>query len=109
MECGACFAIRIYNECVFSSHSFNHVANDQICVATTHLFWHPDHEPVRVVQTHILLEEIKKLNPKKVPTIITGDFNSIPTSGPYHYLKTGHIPHTHSGLFYDHSALIWVA
>ncbi|KIY47050.1 Endonuclease/exonuclease/phosphatase, partial [Fistulina hepatica ATCC 64428] len=63
-----------------------------IVVATTHLFWHPKYTYERTRQCGILLREVIKFRDeifpdKKIPCVITGDFNFQPDDAAYSLLS----------------------
>ncbi|OAV99756.1 hypothetical protein PTTG_11708 [Puccinia triticina 1-1 BBBD Race 1] len=88
-------------------------------VANVHIHWDPEFRDVKLIQTAMLMDQISEISsrfarlPKRttlsnnyrvapsyadgsqIPTIICGDFNSIPQSGVYDYLSTGLIPPSH--------------
>ncbi|KAA1122437.1 Glucose-repressible alcohol dehydrogenase transcriptional effector [Puccinia graminis f. sp. tritici] len=88
-------------------------------VANVHIHWDPEFRDVKLIQTAMLMDQISEISsrfarlPKRtnlsnnyrtapsysdgtqIPTIICGDFNSIPQSGVYDYLSQGLIPSTH--------------
>jgi CCR4-NOT transcription complex subunit 6 len=85
----------------------------RLIVANAHIFWDPVYKDVKLVQVAILMDEIAKVGDRfaklparrdldvepptytdgsKIPTIVCGDFNSIPDSGVYEYLSKGHLP-----------------
>lgn len=82
--------------------------NQVLFVSNTHLYWSPKHDDVKLLQTHLLTNIIKKtvmrhynitskeldemIRAKNGPNIImTGDFNSNPTSMVYKFLSEGSI------------------
>jgi CCR4-NOT transcription complex subunit 6 len=86
----------------------------RIIVANAHLHWDPNYKDVKLVQTAMLVEELGQMantwsglssrhpthavyaaNPLKLPVIIAGDFNSMPSSGVYEFLSTGVIRQDH--------------
>ena len=71
----------------------------RLLVANTHIFWNPRHEDVKLAQCQFLLMRIEETLQRQVDgevaTIITGDFNSLPTSDVYSFLARGKCrPHT---------------
>jgi CCR4-NOT transcription complex subunit 6 len=92
----------------------NKHTHTRILVANTHLHWDPSYADVKLVQIGLLIEEAYKfaerhLQPTpesspeapvyesatQLPTIICGDFNSIPTSGVYEFLSRGAVKQDH--------------
>lgn len=88
--------------------------SERIIVANAHLHWDPQFKDVKLVQTAMLMEELENVtknyanlpprhqihqylaqNPSRYPTIICGDFNSLPNSGVYEFLSGGTIPLDH--------------
>ncbi|KAF8658242.1 hypothetical protein AX16_002019 [Volvariella volvacea WC 439] len=95
----------------------------RIIVANAHIHWDPAYSDVKLVQVALLVEEIEKIAnnfaklppriqsrgegesphpppPKyadgsKIPLIICGDFNSIPSSGVYEFLSSGSLAADH--------------
>jgi CCR4-NOT transcription complex subunit 6 len=85
--------------------------NQILFVANTHLYWSPKHDDVKLLQTHLLTNIIKEtamrhykisaqeldemIKSKNGPNIImTGDFNSTPSSMVYKFLSEGTISRT---------------
>lgn len=74
-----------------------------ILVANTHIFWNPAMSDVKVVQSALLLKQLKKIAKKfstakpgpnhkeanTIPIVISGDFNSMPSSGVYDLFSKG--------------------
>ncbi|KAI6002916.1 Endonuclease/exonuclease/phosphatase [Pisolithus albus] len=102
----------------------NKKTGTRVIVANAHIHWDPNFRDVKLVQAALLVEEIEtiaayfsKLPPRppislddqlgpsrppptysdgtKIPTIICGDFNSIPSSGVWEFLSTGSVPPDH--------------
>jgi CCR4-NOT transcription complex subunit 6 len=94
------------------------ISGSRLVVANAHLSWDPAFRDVKLVQTALLVDEVEKIAnnfakypPKppaageppsptysdgtKIPTIICGDFNSVPTSGVYEFLSTGSVAPNH--------------
>ncbi|KAI8577796.1 hypothetical protein K450DRAFT_250045 [Umbelopsis ramanniana AG] len=86
----------------------------RILVVNTHLHWDPSFADVKLVQIGLLMEEAIKfaerhLQPTpesspeapvyesatQLPTIICGDFNSVPSSGVYEFLSRGSVKQDH--------------
>ncbi|KAI7900017.1 Endonuclease/exonuclease/phosphatase [Cokeromyces recurvatus] len=84
----------------------------RLLVVNSHIFWDPQYADVKLVQVGMMMDEIesfaaKHLSPpstspngptyastKLLPTIICGDFNSVPESGVYEFLsKSSLSPH----------------
>jgi len=81
------------------------VPNQRLIVVNTHLHWDPADSDVKLVQTAMLMEEVQKVynlfpptvkHPSPPALIICGDFNSLPDSGVYEFLSTGHVPKDHT-------------
>ncbi|XP_068025705.1 protein angel homolog 2 isoform X2 [Melanerpes formicivorus] len=68
-------------------------ANAAICVANTHLLYNPRRGDIKLTQLAMLLAEIASVAPQKdgtfCPIIICGDFNSVPGSPLYSFIKEG--------------------
>ncbi|KAI6157986.1 Endonuclease/exonuclease/phosphatase [Pisolithus tinctorius] len=102
----------------------NKKTGTRVIVANAHIHWDPNFRDVKLVQVALLVEEVEKiaayfskLPPRppisfddqsspsrplptysdgtKIPTIICGDFNSIPSSGVWEFLSTGSVPPDH--------------
>lgn len=91
----------------------------RLIVANTHIHWDPEFRDVKLVQTAMLMDEVSKIandfarlparmnlaegydkaptysNGTKIPTIVCGDFNSIPESGVYEFLSRGAVEKDH--------------
>jgi len=91
----------------------------RLIVANTHIHWDPEFRDVKLVQTAMLMDEVSKIandfarlpsrlnlaegydkaptysNGTKIPTIVCGDFNSIPESGVYEFLSRGQVEKDH--------------
>ncbi|KAF9010749.1 Endonuclease/exonuclease/phosphatase [Cyathus striatus] len=83
-------------------------------IANTHIHWDPSYSDVKLVQVALLLDEIEKMGnafakypPRlqattdvlgcyQIPTIIAGDFNSVPDSGLCDFLSSGYLAPNHS-------------
>lgn len=81
----------------------------RLIVANAHLHWDPQYKDVKLVQTAMLVEELSQIaqtwaakggrgtptlaayakDPTRIPLIISGDFNSMPSSGVYEFLTSG--------------------
>ncbi|GAA5928443.1 CCR4-Not complex 3'-5'-exoribonuclease subunit Ccr4 [Sporobolomyces koalae] len=91
----------------------------RLIVANTHIHWDPEFRDVKLVQVAMLMDEVSKIaadfarlparmnlaegydkapsysNGTKIPTIVCGDFNSIPESGVYEFLSRGSVEKDH--------------
>lgn len=87
----------------------------RIILANAHVHWDPAYRDVKLVQVALLVDEIEKIaanfarlpprpdTPRapvysdgtKIPLIICGDFNSVPSSGVYEFLANGSVPPDH--------------
>ncbi|KAI9239814.1 MAG: Endonuclease/exonuclease/phosphatase [Podila humilis] len=85
----------------------------RVVVANAHTCWDPLFKDVKLVQVAMMTEELDKLSTQwahlpasgsnvppssptgKLPTLICGDYNSIPSSGVYEYLTKGTIAQGH--------------
>lgn len=103
----------------------NKLSGSRIVVANVHTHWDPAFRDVKLVQVAMLMDEVEKagarfakLPPKpsvaegyppppkythanQIPTIICGDFNSVPETGVYDFLANGAVPGDHED-FMDH-------
>ncbi|NXX75774.1 ANGE2 protein, partial [Urocolius indicus] len=72
---------------------FHCKTNAAICVANTHLLYNPRRGDIKLTQLAMLLAEIANVAPQKdgtfCPIIICGDFNSVPGSPLYRFIKEG--------------------
>jgi len=93
----------------------------RLIVANAHITWAAEFRDVKLVQTAMMMDEIKKIadrfarlpprldltdapsysNGSSIPTLVCGDFNSIPESGVYEFLSKGRLSHNHED-FMDH-------
>lgn len=91
----------------------------RLIVANAHIYWDPEFRDVKLVQVAMLMDELNKIgndfaklparlnlaegydaapayiNGTKIPTIVCGDFNSVPDSGVYEFLSRGQLEHNH--------------
>ncbi|NWV23763.1 ANGE2 protein, partial [Origma solitaria] len=72
---------------------FHCKANAAICIANTHLLYNPRRGDIKLTQLAMLLAEIASVARQKdgsfCPIIICGDFNSVPGSPLYRFIKEG--------------------
>ncbi|NWQ73234.1 ANGE2 protein, partial [Columbina picui] len=72
---------------------FHCKTNAAICIANTHLLYNPRRGDIKLTQLAILLAEIASVAPQKdgtfCPIILCGDFNSVPGSPLYRFIKEG--------------------
>ncbi|KAF7731767.1 Glucose-repressible alcohol dehydrogenase transcriptional effector [Apophysomyces ossiformis] len=91
----------------------------RVLVANSHIHWDPSFADVKLVQVGMLMDELDKLaarhlsppasspngakysSTSKLPTVVCGDFNSVPDSGVYEFLSRGSIKQNHDD-FGDH-------
>lgn len=101
----------------------NKRSGSRLVVANTHIYWDPNFSDVKLLQVALLTEEIEKISnhfakypPRlpehceggastepapiysdgtKIPTVIAGDFNSVPQSGVYEFLTNGSLKGDH--------------
>mmetsp|Transcript_1622 Transcript_1622/g.2337 ORF Transcript_1622/g.2337 Transcript_1622/m.2337 type:complete len:562 (+) Transcript_1622:113-1798(+) len=59
----------------------------KICVTNTHIFWDPDYSDVKLWQAHMLLQELEPVARDKIPLILCGDFNSMPSEAVVKMIK----------------------
>ncbi|PAA52628.1 hypothetical protein BOX15_Mlig018267g2 [Macrostomum lignano] len=82
----------------------------QLVVSTAHIHWDPEYSDVKLIQSIMLLSalwkkienHLREQNPQadkvdvaSMPTIICGDFNSLPDSGVFEYLSRGRVNKSH--------------
>ncbi|KAN0065140.1 Glucose-repressible alcohol dehydrogenase transcriptional effector [Thecaphora frezii] len=103
----------------------NRESGSRVIVVNVHIHWDPEFRDVKLVQVAMMMDELEKvgnrfakLPPKlniaegfppaprytegnQIPTIICGDFNSVPQSGVYDFLSGGGIRGDHED-FMDH-------
>ncbi|SNX85106.1 related to CCR4 - transcriptional regulator involved in carbon catabolite repression [Melanopsichium pennsylvanicum] len=103
----------------------NKLSGSRLVVANVHTHWDPQFRDVKLVQVAIVMDEVEKagsrfakLPPKpsvaegyppppkythgnQIPTIVCGDFNSVPETGVYDFLSNGAVPGDHDD-FMDH-------
>ncbi|EPQ25897.1 uncharacterized protein PFL1_06570 [Pseudozyma flocculosa PF-1] len=103
----------------------NRESGSRIIVVNVHIHWDPEFRDVKLVQVAMMMDELEKIGnrfaklppklnvaegfppaPKytegnQIPTIICGDFNSVPQSGVYEYLSGGGVGGDHED-FMDH-------
>lgn len=77
-----------------SDTNADHSKDRAFTVCTTHLYWNPHFPHVKLAQTHYLLERLVNMrhNVHGLPscaTLLTGDFNSEPTSQQYAAVTCG--------------------
>eukprot|EP01127_Copromyxa_protea_P013814 TRINITY_DN3747_c0_g1_i1.p1 TRINITY_DN3747_c0_g1~~TRINITY_DN3747_c0_g1_i1.p1 ORF type:complete len:526 (+),score=86.19 TRINITY_DN3747_c0_g1_i1:72-1580(+) len=74
---------------------------DKIMVINTHIHWDPAFCDVKAMQVQMLLERVEYLRKTHssrgaaLPTIVCGDFNSIPSSAAYELLSAGNVAGAH--------------
>jgi len=58
-------------------------------VGTTHIFWDPTQADVKLLQTQVILEQLQTftLGSAHLPVLFMGDFNSLPGSEVYQYMR----------------------
>ncbi|XP_022899951.2 protein angel isoform X1 [Onthophagus taurus] len=85
------------NVAIVATFSPKRNPSTQFVVATTHLLYNPRRQDVRLAQTQVLLTEIERFAYRKnkngdeyyIPILITGDFNSLPSSAIYQFIVNG--------------------
>lgn len=98
------FALQLldrHNVAVLAKFTAHDKPDVVFCVCTTHLLFNPKREDVRLAQIQVLLAEIDRFSylhrrgpsGKLVyaPVILTGDFNTQPTSATFRLLSTGKV------------------
>lgn len=84
------------NVAIIAKFASKRLPNQQFVVATTHLLYNPRRDDVRTAQLQVLLAELDRMSvhsrtQEPLPIILTGDFNSLPSSTPYRLVNDGHI------------------
>ncbi|KAI8374608.1 Endonuclease/exonuclease/phosphatase [Radiomyces spectabilis] len=92
---------------------------ERVLVANSHVHWDPSFADVKLVQVGMLMDEIEKFamkhlsppasspngrvyaSPAALPTVVCGDFNSVPESGVYEFLSKSAVEQGHCD-FGDH-------
>jgi CCR4-NOT transcription complex subunit 6 len=91
----------------------------RLVVANVHMYWDHEYRDVKLVQAGILMDEIESIGQRfarlparlnlgpgytkapqytsgqQIPTLVCGDFNSVPKSGVYDFFTHGHLPPDH--------------
>lgn len=97
----------------------NKESGSRLIVANAHIHWDPEFRDVKLVQAAMLMEELERIGERfakypakldvkegfppaphyddghKIPTILCGDFNSMPGSGVYEFLSKASVPGNH--------------
>ncbi|KAJ3028265.1 Protein angel 2, partial [Rhizophlyctis rosea] len=80
----------------------------EIIFATTQLSWSPSSNHLKMLQLQTLLAtmyakvvEREKVLRRKVPVVLCGDFNILPYSPLYHFLRTGHMDNSTTTLHWS--------
>jgi CCR4-NOT transcription complex subunit 6 len=97
----------------------NKESGSRLIVANVHMHWDPEFRDVKLVQAGLLLDELERIGQRfakypakldvkegfppaphyddgnKIPTILCGDFNSMPGSGVYEFLSRGSVKGSH--------------
>uniref|UniRef100_A0A8C4STN6 Angel homolog 2 (Drosophila) n=1 Tax=Erpetoichthys calabaricus TaxID=27687 RepID=A0A8C4STN6_ERPCA len=70
-------------------------SSSNVCVANTHLLYNPRRGDIKLTQLAMLLAEISAVsleeNGRRSPIILCGDFNSVPGSPLYSFIKDGRL------------------
>eukprot|EP01120_Amphizonella_sp_Union-15-10_P013773 TRINITY_DN6489_c0_g1_i1.p1 TRINITY_DN6489_c0_g1~~TRINITY_DN6489_c0_g1_i1.p1 ORF type:complete len:311 (-),score=40.25 TRINITY_DN6489_c0_g1_i1:37-969(-) len=83
---------RIGLMCSFSLVQSKGIKNNTIVVATTHLYWDNSRVDVQFQELKYFLDSLAKFNVNQAPTIVTGDFNSLPEQPLYKFMQTMQSP-----------------
>ena len=76
-------------------------------MANTHLFWDPEFVDVKLWQSYTLIKELESfLQPRGLPLVLCGDFNSLPDSAVYELFSTGCVHPQHKHLEYDTQGIL---
>ncbi|ORX90110.1 hypothetical protein K493DRAFT_288487 [Basidiobolus meristosporus CBS 931.73] len=83
----------------------------QLLVANAHIHWDPAFSDVKLIQVGMLMNEVTRCGNEwikryrlaykdisKLPILLCGDFNSLPTSGVYEFLSRGSVTSEHEDL-----------
>uniref|UniRef100_S4RLU3 Angel homolog 2 (Drosophila) n=1 Tax=Petromyzon marinus TaxID=7757 RepID=S4RLU3_PETMA len=69
-----------------------HPLTPYVCIANTHLLFNPKRGDIKLAQLALLLAEIDKVSDGgRLPVLLCGDFNSVPGSPLYHFLRHGYL------------------
>jgi len=97
--------------CVLLKPNFRvgpHAETDQILIVNTHIHWNPEFSDVKLMQVTFLLERLElmakkwgklpngRFDPKSLPIILCGDFNSGIDSAVYQLLTTNKVEANHA-------------
>mmetsp|Transcript_6521 Transcript_6521/g.10133 ORF Transcript_6521/g.10133 Transcript_6521/m.10133 type:complete len:679 (-) Transcript_6521:32-2068(-) len=75
------------------SNEMRRTRKRRICVANTHIYWDPEFADVKLWQTQALTQELERLTlQRQLPLLLCGDFNSMPDSSVYSFLRGERIP-----------------
>jgi CCR4-NOT transcription complex subunit 6 len=67
-------------------------------VSNSHIHWNPSFSDVKLMQAQLLMDECEQFVSRsggRIPMIIAGDFNSMPSSGVYAYIRDGRLRPDH--------------
>lgn len=78
-----------------SSQSTGPTGGNVLCVINTHILADPGFTDVKLWQAHLLLQALEQLPDRRMPLLVCGDFNSIPDSAVYEYLRHGTVRRDH--------------
>jgi len=77
-----------------------------ICVINTHILADPGFTDVKLWQAHLLIKTLEQFPNKNMPLLVCGDFNSMPDSAVYEYLRRGAVNPDHGDLKMDPCGLL---
>ncbi|KAI8803263.1 Endonuclease/exonuclease/phosphatase [Cladochytrium replicatum] len=74
----------------------NKSVQQRMCVANTHLLYNPKRGLIKIAQfralankMRLLIQQHQSMTKSVVPAVLCGDFNCLPNSFVYHYVRTG--------------------
>ncbi|XP_063719789.1 CCR4-NOT transcription complex subunit 6-like isoform X2 [Symsagittifera roscoffensis] len=68
---------------------------NQIMISNVHIHWDPEYCDVKLMQILLFLTELRRKISDHIPLVLTGDFNSLPSSGVIQFLLDSRIPFSH--------------
>lgn len=73
----------------------NNISN-KIMISNVHIHWDPEYCDVKLMQILMFMTELRrKISADNIPLVLTGDFNSLPSSGVIKFLLESRIPFSH--------------
>lgn len=68
---------------------------NRIMISNVHIHWDPEFCDVKLMQILLFLTELRRKIKDDIPLVLTGDFNSLPSSGVIQFLLDSRIPFSH--------------